>query len=59
MNLILIMDYFQEKVLLVQLKNVKVILINIDMVLNKSNNKKIKQIIKKYKLVFKYKILKM
>ena len=56
-NLILIKELYQEKVLLELLKNVKVKLIrNNIMQLNELNKKKIKQILKKLKLVYKYRI---
>ena len=56
MNLILIKELYQEKVLLELLKNVLVIMIIFIMQLNELNKKKIKQILKKLKLVYKYKI---
>ena len=55
-NLILIKELYQEKVLLELLKNVLVIMIIIIMQLNELNNKNIKLILKKLKLVYKYKI---
>ena len=56
MNLILIKELYQEKVLLELLKNVLVIMIIFIMQLNELNNKKNKLILKKLKLVYKYKI---
>ena len=58
-NLILIKVYKQEKELLVQLKNVKVNLINNIMQLNKFNLFKEIQILMKYKLlnIFRIKII--
>lgn len=55
-NLILIKELYQEKVLLELLKNVSVKLIMFIMQLNEFNKKKIKQILKKLKLVYKYRI---
>ena len=55
MNLILIKELYQEKVLLELLKNVLVNMIIIIMQLNELNNKKNKLILKKLKLVYKYK----
>ena len=55
-NLILIKELCQEKVLLELLKNALVNLIIFIMQLNELNNKKIKQILKKLKLVYKYRI---
>ena len=55
-NLILIKVYKQEKELLVQLKNVKVNLINHIMQLNELNNLMINQILKKFILDYKSKI---
>ena len=55
-NLILIKELYQEKVLLELLKNVLVIMIIFIMQLNELNNKKNKLILKKLKLVYKYKI---
>ena len=55
-NLILIKELYQEKVLLELLKNVLVIMIIIIMQLNELNNKKNKLILKKLKLVYKYKM---
>ena len=54
-NLILVKELYQEKVLLELLKNVLVNLIIIIMQLNALNNKNNKQILKKFKLVYKYK----
>ena len=56
MNLIFKKDNYQEKVLLELLRNVLVIMIIIIMQLNELNNKKNKLILKKLKLVYKYKI---
>ena len=55
-NLILEKELYQEKVLLELLKNVLVNLIINIMQLNELNNKKNKLILKKLKLVYKYKI---
>ena len=55
-NLILIKELYQEKVLLELLKNVLVIMIIFIMQLNELNNKKNKLILKKLKLVYKYKM---
>ena len=55
-NLILVKELYQEKVLLELLKNVLVIMIIFIMQLNILNNKNIKQILKKLKLVYKYKM---
>ena len=55
-NLISIKEMYQEKVLLELLKNVLVILIIFIMQSNELNKKKIKQILKKFKLVYKYRI---
>ena len=55
-NLILIKELHQEKVLLELLENVLVTLIIIIMQLNELNKKKMKQILKKLKLVYKYKV---
>ena len=55
-NLILIKELCQEKVLLELLKNALVNLIIFIMQLNELNKKKIKQILKKLKLVYKYRI---
>ena len=54
-NLILKKELYQEKVLLELLKNVLVNLIINIMQLNELNNKKNKLILKKLKLVYKYK----
>ena len=56
MNLILIKEFNQEKVLLVLLKNVLVNLIIFIMQLNILNNKNTKLILKKLKLDYKYKM---
>ena len=56
MNLILQKEFYQEKVLLELLKNVLVNMIIIIMQLNELNNKKDKLILKKLKLVYKYKM---
>ena len=56
MNLIFKKELYQEKVLLELLKNVLVIMIIIIMQLNELNNKNIKLILKKLKLVYKYKM---
>ena len=56
MNLILIKELYQEKVLLELLKNVLVIMIIFIMQLNELNNKNINWILKKLKLVYKYKM---
>ena len=58
MNLILIKELNQEKVNLELLKNVLVNIIIIIMQLNELNNKNHKQILKKYKLDYKYKMKK-
>ena len=58
MNLILILENNQEKDNLVLLKNVLVKQINNIMLLNKLNNKKEIQILKKYKLDNKLRIYK-
>ena len=55
-NLILLKELYQEKVLLELLKNLLVIMIIFIMQLNELNNKKNKQILKKLKLVYKYKM---
>ena len=55
-NLILIKELYQEKVLLELLKNVLVNLIINIMQLKELNNKKNKLILKKLKLVYKYKM---
>ena len=55
-NLILIKELYQEKVLLELLKNVLVNIIIFIMQLNELNNKKNKLILKKLKLVYKYKM---
>ena len=55
-NLILQKEFYQEKVLLELLKNVLVIIIINIMQLNELNNKNIKLILKKLKLVYKYKM---
>ena len=55
-NLISIKELYQEKVLLELLKNVLVNLIINIMQLNELNNKKNKLILKKLKLVYKYKM---
>ena len=59
MNLISIMENFQVKEHLDQLKNVKVILIKNNMLLKEQNNKKDKLIFKKLKLDNKSKIFQM
>ena len=56
MNLILKKELYQEKVLLELLKNVLVNMIIIIMQLNELNKINTKQILKKLKLVYKYKI---
>ena len=56
LNLILIKEMYQEKVLLELLKNVLVIMIIFIMQLNELNKINNKQILKKLKLVYKYKI---
>ena len=56
MNLILIKELYQEKVLLELLKNVLVIMIINIMQLNEFNNKKNKLILKKLKQDYKYKM---
>ena len=56
MNLILIKELYQEKVLLVLLKNVLVNLIMIIMQLNMLNKLNNKQILKKLKQDYKYKM---
>ena len=56
MNLILKKELYQEKVLLVLLENVLVNFIMIIMQLNELNKIKKKQILKKLKLVYKYKM---
>ena len=56
MNLILNKELYQEKVLLVLLKNVLVNLIIIIMQLNELNKINIKLILKKLKLDYKYKM---
>ena len=56
MNLIFKKELYQEKVLLELLKNVLVTLIIFIMQLNELNNKKNKLILKKLKLVYKYKM---
>ena len=58
MNLILKKELNQEKDLLELLKNVLVNMIIIIMQLNELNNKNNKQILKKYKLDYKYKMKK-
>ena len=55
-NLILIKELYQEKVLLELLKNVLVIMIIFIMQLNEFNKLNNKQILKKLKLVYKYKV---
>ena len=55
-NLILKKELYQEKVLLELLKNVLVIMIINIMQLNELNNQNIKLILKKLKLVYKYKM---
>ena len=55
-NLILLKELYQEKVLLELLKNVLVNMIIIIMQLNELNKINIKQILKKLKLVYKYKM---
>ena len=55
-NLILLKELYQEKVLLELLKNVLVNMIIIIMQLNELNNQNNKQILKKYKLDYKYKM---
>ena len=57
-NLILKKEFYQEKVLLELLKNVLVNMIIIIMQLNELNNKNHKQILKKQKLDYKYKMKK-
>ena len=56
MNLILVKELYQEKVLLELLNNVLVIMIIFIMQLNELNNKNNKLILKKLKLDYKYKI---
>ena len=56
MNLILIKELYQEKVLLVLLKNVLVIMIIFIMQLNELNKTNNKLILKKLKLDYKYKM---
>ena len=56
MNLILVKEIYQEKVLLELLKNVLVIMIIFIMQLNELNKINNKQILKKLKLVYKYKM---
>ena len=56
MNLILIKELYQEKVLLELLKNVLVIMIIFIMQLNELNKINNKFILKKLKLVYKYKM---
>ena len=56
LNLILVKELYQEKVLLELLKNVLVIMIINIMQLNELNKINIKQILKKLKLVYKYKM---
>ena len=56
MNLIFKKEMYQEKVLLELLKNVLVNMIINIMQLNELNNKKNKLILKKLKLVYKYKM---
>ena len=56
MNLILIKELYQEKVLLELLRNVLVIMIIFIMQLNELNKINNKQILKKLKLVYKYKM---
>ena len=56
MNLILIKELYQEKVLLELLKNVLVNMIIIIMQLNELNNQNHKYILKKQKLDYKYKM---
>ena len=56
MNLILIKELYQEKVLLELLKNVLVKLLMFIMQLNELNKINNKQILKKLKLVYKYKM---
>ena len=55
-NLILVKELYQEKVLLELLENVLVIMIIFIMQLNELNKINNKQILKKLKLVYKYKI---
>ena len=55
-NLILQKEFYQEKVLLELLENVLVNMIIIIMQLNELNNQNNKQILKKYKLDYKYKM---
>ena len=55
-NLILIKELYQEKVLLELLRNVLAIMIIFIMQLNELNKINNKQILKKLKLVYKYKI---
>ena len=57
-NLILKKEFYQEKVLLELLENVLVNMIIIIMQLNELNNKNNKQILKKQKLDYKYKMKK-
>ena len=56
MNLILKKEFYQEKDLLELLKNVLVNMIIIIMQLNELNNQNNKQILKKQKLHYKYKM---
>ena len=56
MNLIFKKELYQEKVLLELLKNVLINMITIIMQLNELNNINIKLILKKLKLVYKYKM---
>ena len=56
LNLILVKELYQEKVLLELLKNVLVIMIIFIMQLNELNKINNKQILKKLKLVYKYKM---
>ena len=55
-NLILLKELYQEKVLLELLENVLVIMIIFIMQLNELNKINNKQILKKLKLVYKYKM---
>ena len=57
-NLILKKEFYQEKDLLELLKNVLVNMIKNFMQLNELNNKNYKQILKKQKLDYKYKMKK-
>ena len=55
-NFILLKELYQEKVLLELLRNVLVNMIIIIMQLNELNNQNDKQILKKYKLHYKFKM---